>query len=551
MELAGTWVQTAPALIAPDVRQESQVQNVPTRQQATEFRSVLDPPGSDTARQQASADTLHDLALDQILERLATRGEDLAAAFRSPLQNEAAVRYRQAVFVDLEDRAIRAAVTDFVDALHVSGDYERSATASHDRYPRARLHLTAVQRYVAAVLRVVDALGAALGASPGSGSAALRGFLRYLHRDVVSSAGFIRLRSESQRLEEEWRAIRYDVLIQSSRVTVAPFDDEPDLTAEVEAAFARFRQGAVHDYRAQDVTPTFDHVQGWILESVAELFPDLFADLQAFLTETASFTDPVVTRFADELPFYLTYLDYLQPLRDAGLPVCYPAVSVTDKTFSATDTADLALARALVGRQAEVVVNDLHLSGVERILVISGPNQGGKSTTARAFGQLHHLAAIGCPVPGREVRTFLPDHVLTHFEREEQLETLEGRLGNEVRRIHDLLQTATPRSVIVLNEIFPSTALEDARLLTAEVLRRISELDALCVCVTFLDELSRVNEQTVSMVSAIDPADPAVRTFRMERRYADGRAYALALAGKHGLTFGSILRRVEHRKAER
>ncbi len=523
------------------------------QQESTTFRSLLFPTGSDRAAKAASEDSLHDLALDQIVERLVTGAgdQDLVAVFRSPLQGEEEVRYRQAVFLDLEQRSIRSVVTAFADALRVSGDYQRSAAACHDRHQSARLHLTAVQRYVAGVLAFVHDLREALEGTPAEGSSALRGFLDHVRHEVVASAVFQRLQSESERLEELWGSVRYDVLLRGSRVTVALFDDEPDLSASVAAAFERFRQGAVRDYRVKEIGPIFDHVQGWILEFVAGLFPALFTDLHAFQIESASFADPVATRFAHELHFYLTYLDYLGPLRDAGLPVCYPTVSATDKAFHALDTFDLALARTLVAKQTSVVTNDLRLSGAERILVISGPNQGGKSTTARTFGQLHHLAAVGCPVPGREARLFLPDRVLTHFEREEQLDNLEGRLGNEVHRIHDLLEEATPRSVIVLNEIFTSTALQDARLLTGEVLQRISDLDALCVCVTFIDELSRMNEKTVSMVSTIDPNDPAVRTFRVERRHADGRAYALALAGKHELTFDTVVQRIEQRRVGR
>lgn len=62
--------------------------------------------------------------------------------------------------------------------------------------------------------------------------------------------------------------------------------------------------------------------------------------------------------------------------------------------------------------------------------------------------------------------------------------------------------------------------------------------------VTFIDELSRLGDATVSMVSAVEPDNPAVRTFKVERRRADGRAYAIHIAEKYGLTRERLARRL-------
>jgi hypothetical protein len=95
-----------------------------------------------------------------------------------------------------------------------------------------------------------------------------------------------------------------------------------------------------------------------------------------------------------------------------------------------------------------------------------------------------------------------------------------------------------------MNESFGSTALRDAVVIGTEVMRQILALDALGVFVTFVDELASLGEGTVSMMSTVAPADPAVRTFKVIRKPADGLAYASALADKYGLGAASLRRRL-------
>lgn len=508
------------------------------------FHSILFPtPADRPAAELAEAPAcLADLNLDQIVAGITLgRAEyQLSPFFYAPLTDGAAIQYRQEVMRDLEQDGLYQAIQAFAQQMRAMRVCLAQADKLHTLNQRERWFLAAVDGYCAAVTGLLRDLTRLDVRSHG-----LLAFREYA-AGYIASPGFTALLAATQQWRTELASVQYCLHIKGNCIRVRKYEGEPDYSAEVEDTFAKFKQGAVKDYQAKfRAWPEMSQVEAQVLDLVARLYPDTFGNLDQYCAENAAYLDATIAGFDREIQFYIAYLDYIARLRRAGLPVCYPDMAVLDKEIYADESFDLALAHKLVGDKGTVVRNDFYLRGPERIFVVSGPNQGGKTTFARAFGQLHYLAALGCPVPGRRARLFLFDRLLTHFEKEEAVETLRGKLQDDLVRMHAILNQATARSIIIMNEIFTSTTLDDAVFLSKQIMGEIIRLDLVCVCVTFMDELATLSPQTVSMVSTVVPENPAERTYKIVRRPADGLAYALTIAEKYRLTYAALKERIQ------
>jgi len=483
-----------------------------------------------------------DLNLDQIVDATTAPKEEynLKPFFYTPLRDAETIRYRHEVMRDMEDEALMAHIKGFAEKMIIARRYLALVEKLEFPYHGKGWFLEAALAYCDAVTGLERALGLVDLKSRG-----LLAFREY-STGYVHSDRFQLLLAEAQEVRGGLSDVKYCVSIRDGTVKVRQYEGETEYSGEVEATFERFKQGAVKDYRLNlHRAHGMNHVEAQILNFVARLYPAPFAALDRFCLSHSQFVDETIRDFDREIQFYVAYLELVAAIKRKGLPFCYPRVSATSREVYDRDGFDLALAYSLLRSEKPVICNDFSLEGPERVIVVSGPNQGGKTTFARMFGQLHYLASLGCPVPGRKARLFLFDQIVTHFEREEDISNLRGKLQDDLVRIHEILARATPDSILILNEIFASTTLQDAIFLSKEIMSRVMDLDLLCVWVTFIDELASLSEKTVSMVSTVIPENPAMRTFKIVRKPADGLAYALSIAEKHRLTYEQVKERIK------
>lgn len=508
------------------------------------FRSILFPTIEDSINRDTleAPDFFVDLNLNQIVDKITAGREEynLKPFFYHPLKEMDAVMYRQEIMRDLENKNLLENIKSFALKMRTMRRYLALVGKLYYKNHQEGWFLEAGETYCEAVNCLVDDLNLTELKSRG-----LSAFREYL-TDYANSGSYTNLQAETKKLKADLSSIKYCVLINGSWVRVRKYEAEIDYSQVVEATFEKFKQGAVKDYRSKlSLGSGLNCVEAKILDLVAKLYPELFQNLDNYYAKNYDFVDETISIFDREVQFYVAYLEHIAVFKQAGLKFCYPRISEKSKEIYDYEGFDLALANKLIAENKSIVCNDFYLKSKERIIVVSGPNQGGKTTFARTFGQLHYLAGLGCPVPGREAQLFLCDRLFTHFEKEENIINLHGKLQDDLLRIHHILSQATADSIIIMNEIFTSTTLEDAVLMGKKIMEKITQRDLLCVCVTFIDELASLSEKMVSMVSTIVPENPALRTYKIVRKPADGLSYALSIAEKHRLTYDCLKERIK------
>ena len=121
----------------------------------------------------------------------------------------------------------------------------------------------------------------------------------------------------------------------------------------------------------------------------------------------------------------------------------------------------------------EYVPNDVELSGEERVLVLTGPNMAGKSTYIRQVALITLMAQVGSFVPAAEARIGLVDRIFTRVGLQDDLATGQSTFMVEMVETAAILNQATPRSLVILDEIGRGTSTYDGLSIARAVIEHL------------------------------------------------------------------------------
>jgi hypothetical protein len=235
----------------------------------------------------------------------------------------------------------------------------------------------------------------------------------------------------------------------------------------------------------------------------------------------------------DEVAFYIGALNLHARLIELEVPVCRAEPAPRGSlALRAEGLSDAALALRLGG---PVVGNDLAADGAE-LLVVTGANQGGKSTFLRSLGLAQLLMEAGLPVPARSYRAAVTGRVFTHFSREEDETLRRGKLDEELARMRVIVDRVRPGDLVLLNESFSSTNEREGSAIARGVVEALVEGGVRVAYVTHLADLAE----------GLAAAGRSGTCFlRAERRPDGTRTYRIVPGAPEGSSHGiDVYRRV-------
>lgn len=198
-----------------------------------------------------------------------------------------------------------------------------------------------------------------------------------------------------------------------------------------------------------------------------------------------------------EIIFYVQALEIARKVESLGLPLCLPEIAPSaDRVCEIEDSFNLQLALHLSNQQpgkklaGQVVTNDVILGSRGRIVILTGPNQGGKTTYMQAVGQAQVMAQAGLFVPGRRARISPVDGIQTHWPVEERLELGTGRFGDEARRLRAIFEQITRHSLVLLNESLSTTNMGESLYLAQDIVRVLRQIGVRAIFTTHIHELA-------------------------------------------------------------
>ncbi|MBO4928553.1 MAG: hypothetical protein J5379_09940 [Clostridiales bacterium] len=518
---------------------------------------ILFQSGSDKACVTLPAETWKDLAMDEIVGRITSSPEEkgILRTIASQIpKNTEDIRFRQEIFKDLHNHPeLRQALYDSLGMIRTLKDFSgaRKAVSNKDNALYTLLQdLRSLSAYVETTHYLSEKLCAYDITSRG-----LLDLKEELVR-ITSAEDFEKAREDIKIMLEDLSTVKSAIIgvnftpdlsiSEISAVEFLPYQTRSKYRfAEVAASISMltaYGQAAQHAGMAQFTSRKFeDPLLVNMAPKIEKHLKRHFTSLKQVLAKYTNLDSHFITEMYEGLTFYLSFAKYAETLKKNGYEICIPEVSETEgNVFEVKDFYNLRLANL---EEKEIVKNDFSFSEEENIFILTGPNRGGKTILEQGLGIISLMASLGLFVTAKTCKGMPFQNILTHFPIDENLTINYGRLGEEAKRIHDIVKVVDNRSLVLFNETYSTTSSSDALYLSQDLIHILKEKGTAVIFNTHIHELGRTIDEMNAfegksrVVSLVMEIVDNQNTFRVKRSEPDCCSYARNIALKYGITY--------------
>lgn len=474
-----------------------------------------------------------DLNLGTIIDCISEHwGSDIRTYYSGFPKDQDTISYRQELLEDIQKDTIYGILYKFCLQMDQCKLFRSNKAEVTEEIQQAVWHIRETDCYCTSLQNLLTDLKKAVPSSR-----ALTEFLKELE-GYLSSPAFLSVVDKVKHFSE---------LLNSYRIRIT-YTDEKIVVAEAKRSdnYESFLKNMFPEHQSHISNPFFSsldlcELEAEVLNRYMKKNKSFYLDSVAFMKEHPTIEDEIFFQFRDELPFYLSFVHFQNYMKKNGYEFCRPSVT-TDHSIYADNLYDLALACVNVTENKDVIRNDVLYKTGEKFYVVTGPNQGGKTTYARSLGQMIFFAKMGLNIPASSAKLPYFDSLLTHFNVEESLESGKGKLKEELTRLAPMMQEKADNAYIVINELFTTAANYDATIMGKKVISHFMNRNCMGIYVTHLNELAAPVDGIVSLRAMRDTS--GVRNFKIERSAPGDSANALDQVKKYGLTYEQLKERL-------
>ena len=308
-------------------------------------------------------------------------------------------------------------------------------------------------------------------------------------------------------------------------------------------------QGGTNDLEA----PLFRELK----EINSEYISHLDRAIRAYFKKS---TEDILT-FESQMSFYIGAKRIIEAVRARGLDMCRPKyLPMEERKLNAKGVFDLSFYTQMVSSDPmgslkdKIITNDCTMDDDGRFFVLTGANNGGKTTYTRAIGIIQVLAQAGVYVPCVSCEISPVDFIYTHFPKEEEVGLNTSRFTQECKQFKVTVDSATRYSMLLLNESIQSTTPTECVYIATELTKIFRCIGVRGVYATHLLELAKnldnLNAEVkgdtklVSIVTTVDVTADNKRLYRIVRSAPQEFGYAKTIYKKFGVSFEDVKKRM-------